>query len=248
MYHILAVTSLQYGLNSFELKLHANAMSSIWKNNRSDVSWSGAPHELAQAIRKKIPYSIENLLVGAKNNTVSSKDLAKRLSIDWNPKNQNLINASLQLLEIAGLVKKMPLWIQPNGIQLSVWTHARTRNPSINYPNLGINILNRLQKAPLLVSQLQKQYRIPSTSRGKKMVIGSTKGVFSAQIYKGVKRLEEAGLIRLERDIKHRRNAGEVKIMYASLTSLGNKLLSEHNKTHRTPEVLRRLLLGEKEK
>lgn len=250
VYQVLSLTALRYGLDSPELKQQATKMLAMWR--RSKVFWDGSPGNIYMAMQVKLshgqrlPSSIEKILFQNKK-SVDAKTMTEQVGLKWGPKSWNDINSSLQLLETAGLIKKMPEASFEN--PRSVWFHTAHKNPPVDYPNIAIDTIRRLLEGPKTIFELSK---IRTRKVGSKVYsAGLESGKYSdIAIGRTLPKLASAGLIHLTKTTKSgygRHAGGKVPLITVSITSLGQRLLKEHDQNNSLPEWGRKLLLGEKE-
>lgn len=247
MYQILAVAALRFGLNSKELDGLSRIMANISTNIPKQVSWEGDPSGIRKAIKRKVVGRLEERLFHHPG-AISSKDLAKSLGMEWDKKRKtiNLLNPSLQLLEICGLVKKMPLSTLDG---CSVWAHRSHPNPKMNYFNIDFHLLERLLSGRKYFTDLYREKRV--LRDGKTTVFGNPDEVFGmGHVLPVLNKLEKLGLVKLTRTrltniTKEKR--GTVLIGEAELTPEGMRLMKQYAETNSLPEKLRRLLLGQRE-
>ena len=251
IYQILAVTALAYGLDSKELNNQISSMSNTANKYPNQVTWGGNPTRLRKAI--KIPLStgafalptIEKILLESKEFAMDSKNIAAKIGISWTKENMNIINSCMQLLEVSGFVKKMPsssAW----GAHMSVWMHRAYKNPKINYPNSGMNILEKLWGGRKRVTELYTE-KIKKRRRGNLVTTGSKAAEFTiGTILATLKLLEDAGIIQLQKHVSLGYPKGTIA-GEAELTDYGKKLWNKYIQTRSLPEELRKILLGEKE-
>ncbi|MFH0954511.1 MAG: hypothetical protein V1777_00185 [Candidatus Micrarchaeota archaeon] len=250
VFQVLALTALKNGLDSAELNQQAKTMSTLYQRHRTKVTWEGNVSTLRQAIQLRLP-SGQSLLVGvekklfqSKNQAIDANVLCQQLGLEWNRKNQILLNGGLQLLETAGLVKKMPQASLEKSF--SIWCHAAHSNPAVDYPNTQFDILRRLTHGPKSAAEL---YKTRSDSYGRRF--GNPKAAFGRNaVMLALEELAKAELVTTAKQ-KNLKNGvyarGTSMVINSELTGLGRRLLQEHDKNNSLPEWARKLLLGEKE-
>jgi len=245
VFQVLGAVALEHGLNSKELKESATALSAIYHYYGKSIGWEGDPRSVYTAIKlKKIPgrkinfpSGIEELLYKSKGKAVSSLEIAERLGIDWQIRhNQILINASLQFLEVCGLVKKMPSKDKRTGARthLSVWAHRSHENPDVDYPNPRIHVLRKLFEGVTRTTELYK----PQPGR-----TGNPDAIYrQTGIGLVIKYLSDAGLI-----TKKSNRTGKLTYQTLQLTPEGRRLTKKLVENKSLPEALRKILLGTKQ-
>lgn len=250
VYQVLAVTALQHGFSSKELKDQVTSMSSTSNDYPHEVTWIGNPHDLRKLIKRPLSTgafslpAIERILFKSKTEALDSRKIAARLGIQWIPENSSTINISLQFLEVCGMVKKMPFsltWGRPT----SVWMHRAYQNPKIDYPNLEMNILQKLSSGRKKLTELYSEQIIRS-KKGRITKVGSKNAEFqSTSIMDALKLLEDAGIVKIQKHVLGNPRRGS-KPGEAELTEYGQRLWNKYIRTGSLPEELRKLLLGEK--
>ncbi len=249
VYQVLALEALRSGLSSEALTTLARRMSNTNRYHSHEATWEGNaihPHQCLAFFppRRQInlPTAIERHLFGTRE-AVDSQSIARALNMNWNVRNQNLINASMQLLETSKLIRKLPFSNLNHG-QLGVWVHASYPNSIIRYPNNQLELLLKVLDGPKPLYELQKQ-RIRRWTRGDPNARISEHGVSNQ-----IKQLKRLGLIRIKKR-SHRvpMRWGKTRaVLYTeiSISKAGRKLMGQYRRENRLPEALRKLLIGEK--
>jgi hypothetical protein len=248
---LLGTMGLLYGLNSDEVKKSATYMNSTSKSYPEDVTWTGSVGTLGSVIRTGIvphenyPTTINAYLAGT-GLPSSSKHLCNALNMTLNLSDLNRVNTSLQLLEVMGLVKKLPplidlktkmpssVWISREG-KPSISAYVSGLNGKSHYLNTSMEVLNILLDGPKKFNELYKLYSYQKS--GNSAALYSITAIGSA-----VEFLERAGLV--ESETIKRWGHPTMKLW---LTSLGRELWNETIITGMLPENLIKLILGEKE-
>ncbi len=258
VFHIAASIGLMYGFNSPELLRTITTMTTMYLKDRHSVPWIGAPNHIYDAVRKKAdakgnnwPSAIEETLHASKN-TLNSKQLLESLGHKWNLNNINLANVSLQLLETAGLVKKLPEQTSvASGGQYSVWVHRAYKSKlsayeiqtggERHYSNTKMEVIHQLAQGARFSTQLFREKT--TISSGKKYTTGNPKAIYKdPTIIVAIESLKESGIANTKREFVNGFWMTEV-----SLTPLGKQLWNEAVKTGTVPERLRKLLVGERD-
>ena len=248
MYQVLAVTALRHGLNSKELMSQVRAMVNI-KSQNKNVPWQGIANPMYSALRLRIPggtnlvAGIESLLFKSKGRQMDQSEIAAELGIKLDKRNSNLINSSLQLLDVAGLAKKLPEKVILNRTApYGVWMHRAYKTGEIGYHNAAIHIFGQLYERPNFTSKL---------ARPQKKGTRNTTGIFSANtINSTLKKMEKVGWVEITHTLRILPSSalgGAVRADHAHLTDYGRKLWEKYRNTKTLPEELRKILLGEKE-
>ncbi len=236
-YHLLAMTALRHGLGSEEVQRENYLMNRLRLRKPGGVTWDGSVPHLLSSVRlpdgQALPEAVETLLFeepGAWN----GRQVAERLGLPWDEKRQNALNAAFQLLDAAGIVRKMPYQKPDKGGLLAVWSHAAHLNPAVNYPNLSMMLLQRLYEEDAFAKELYSH--------------GSVSASIS-NVLDGLKSLEKMGLVALEKTrsatTSSSKRGGTIPVerIKARLTHEGRTLMEHYQKTNSLPEKLRRLLL-----
>ncbi|MEK6970302.1 MAG: hypothetical protein AABW68_01250 [archaeon] len=249
VYQVLGIVARQHGLDSPELSKTIRVMNTIGKQNRrngKESPWEGDVGSSYMTLKKiggrPMVALIEEILRTSPAE-MNSMEVANRIGVPFRKEVvwQNRINNSLQLLDSAGYVRKMLPMDTGLGGQLSVWVHGTKRNPAILYPNLKIDILNTLH---LQGSQPRARLYAPDPSRRS---LGNPNAKFTyLAVHTQLKKLEKAGLVTTINVKMESSKSQESKVV--SLTPYGKKLMDRYRESGRLPEILRKLLVGEKEK
>ncbi|MFH0955281.1 MAG: hypothetical protein V1777_04215 [Candidatus Micrarchaeota archaeon] len=265
VFHVLAPILLEAGLSSEKLRQYSRILLQNHYSKRI-MSLIGHPTDVYKAIKFRLPN--KQLLLPELERTLfesavwepetdhfvpfsmTSLQLVKKLGLNWEDvKHKNVINVTLQLLETAGLVKKMPLSIGPKGGAISVWTHAAHKNPRMDYPNAAWYILTNLRTGEKHAAQLYKQFTVKKG--GKSYHSGNPESHYDHKtLDPAFKELQEKGLLQIHTERisgMTKRHGGARDTTVAKLTPLGQRLLNEHDSNQSLPEWGRKLLLGEKE-
>ena len=269
VYQVLGKFALMYGLDSQELKKAASAMYTTWVYYHNLVTWDGSPNHISNALRMQIGSGNRNLpsetekLLHIQQKPLTSKEIALALRLDF-IKFGRPLNSSLQFLETAMYVKKLPLMVEPGASSspFSVWAHRAYKskiNPyelklgnQTHFKNSQMEILNELHihQGVCMITELYNRHMgRPS---------GNPNAIFGPRIIRdAAKSLEKSGMIQsiyvrtiLARNEKTGQAQGrtpETGAQRLELTPLGKKFLEQTIKTGIISEELRVLFLGEKE-
>ncbi|MCX6804348.1 MAG: hypothetical protein NTY48_07340 [Candidatus Diapherotrites archaeon] len=263
MFHMLATIGLIYGFNSpemHELSKHMLATTSA----KRVASWEGDASQIRKALARLIDSKRNNWVSGIEEQLYSakapltSKQLAARLKVIWEIKNKDLISASLQLLETAGLVKKLPHFTDFGTRKaVSVWVHKDyepilamyqfriAQNTETHYYNPDFEILSQLYTGPKLTTQLYKEYKMRQKG-GKYFIHGDKNAIYtSTPVHTQIKYLKKTGLIETN-TIKEGLGGGP-GLTEVLLTPLGRSIWKYTIETGNLSDRLIRILLGEKE-
>lgn len=251
IYQMVAVAGLYYGWNSPEFVRIVTSMASTARNHPEEQTWEGNATGVSLTLKRThtgqtlISHSKQIIETGPTNKAMESTTFMGKLGIPPTHQERTRLNAALQVLEIAGIVRKMPPKSQTAGHPISMWTLASRPNPPIDYPNTSIEILKALLEAPghkLALTQIYAEEKRP----GKQY--GNPEGKYDADsIHQASAHLHAAGLLVLHRGRRRtRRISGSTHQNTITLTPEGASYVREMITTGHTPEGLRVLLLGER--
>lgn len=253
VFQMIATVILHSGIDSQEVVRTMRSMQYIYKYQPNEVTWEGVPSNISAPIRqnlsngRSIVSNIERVLHDNKRE-LDSEHVARLLGLDFYKKNQGAINAAMQILETAGLARKLPDHTLPKGSQLSVWIHRAHSNPRIHYPNSQIELLRALYQKKGEYVPITTLHKLQSLRR--KTPVGNPSAkVSSSAAHRTIRGLEEGGLVRLRRStktIKEKKRIIPIRVIEVALSPLGERYMDEYQETNHLPEGIRKLLLGEK--
>ena len=254
---ILGMGLLTYGPNSYELKRMAVQASTLYNYHKDMVTFRGQPSDVSRSINL-MPVAHQNyvseidLVLYKAGKPLTSAQIAERLGVAFDADPIDLINSSLQLLEVAGLVKKLPKYIDLDR-HCTVWV-CREYKPrldiykfesenSTHYRNISLEILNQLMAGSKMEGELYKRQDKKSEKGKYRYSIGSSDAIYGTKaIGRTTKLLESAGLVASEIIQTKGSPSKSFKI-----TELGQQLWMTAIETGILPEALIKLILGEKE-
>ncbi|MFH1789445.1 MAG: hypothetical protein ABH834_08700 [Candidatus Altiarchaeota archaeon] len=240
VFQVLAVPAVRYGPDSDELDEMSRVMKSVETRHPQQATWEGRVGVLRSAIRRRIPGQIERELYGIPASSRDTREIMDALSLEGTTQERLYVGVSLQLLEVAGFVKKQLPHNVPGarGGELSVWSHRAYENPFPRHPNTHLNVLDALYNGGSPVKmQAPDLYRatpFPTATQ-------SQPPYSIAPVLRALAELEAADLI-TTRQVRR----GKQETTEAGLTGQGEEYLDEMHAQNALPEGLRKLILGEK--
>lgn len=264
IYHILATTGLIYGFNSAEIDSASRHIITTHTAKRPRT-WEGNANKIRVALRTIIDSQGNNYVTGTEKQLflakvpLPSKSLAEKIGLQWNIANSEYLNCTLQLLETAGLVKKMPpivdastqhtlsVWVHRDH-QLTIKTYEFGADTNKHFLSVPMELLNQLYKRPRLFTELHREKKIHQ----KKItyIVGNKDAIFERNnVLDNITHLKTAGLILVKKVHPTQTTMGGASsVTEVEITKLGKELWNHTIKTGILSERLRILLLGEKEK
>ncbi len=242
IYQVLATVVLEKGLYSRELIRAATTMKAEEATGRA-VQWTGKSNTIYSGLRIRtvngpLPWAVFQTL--KRNQKIfSSRELVEACHLNWTHKIQAPLNCIMQLLEVTGLVTKMPE-MNIGGGNMSMWVYAGHRLPPINYPNRDIEILLAAYRARKNGAEWVKSTELSYTKKG----AGKDHFMNHNSAMRSIRRLENIGLIVISQTPIQ--SGMKRTVTKFKLPSEGIRLVKEYVNEQSTPETLRKLLLGEK--
>jgi len=244
VYQVLAVPAIRDGLDSDQLDTISRIMHNTYCNTPIQMTWDGATSGVRTAITRNIPPRVEDVLFNAKDRSLDSYEISAGITEQPDSKNLQLLNCALQLLEVAGFVRKQPPHAEPvkDTASLSVWSHRAYKNPFPRHPNSRLYVLDELfnhgNPRRLYTTDLYKQYITRGRGVGNPNALYHQRSVLPA-----ISHLRDAGLVDTT-TITY--GALKNTATLVGLTPAAVKYLKSMHKHHSLPEPLRKLLLSEK--
>jgi hypothetical protein len=248
IYQLAAVLAYEHGLKKEQLLPHLNSLYSIMRSNPGAQFWEGTTTALAHAVRKDLPFRIEEIL--RKNRLIlDSYEIAQQLKISANRQNLSSINVSIQLLDQMDLVQKHPdhAPIPSVGSTIVTFSHRQHGALPIRHPSVLLTILEAAHKNGARGVLLTEIYKERVKKDGHKY--GNPKANFrDSSVSQAKNKLKTRGLIgertvRITRTTKSRTGSTSISEIY--LTPEGKKLMDRFARNGRKSfEDLRYYLLG----
>ena len=239
---LCAALAFAYGLKKETLLPHANAAYQLIMGSRIPVE--GNMTSYLSAIKKNLPYRINEILKDI-TQPLNSAQIAGKIGYGVNELDQKerskrliFITNSLGLLELMGLVQKLPkvLGERATGTYLWIASEHRLKPETKPETNIAFRIMERLYQRPHTLKEMATE----RVSFGKKY--GSVEGVAeAATIVQQLSNLIEAEIVSKRRIVKMK---GIPRIEYR-LTDFGKELIDKQSRRKSITPNMRLALLGE---
>ncbi|MBS3057613.1 MAG: hypothetical protein J4415_03205 [Candidatus Diapherotrites archaeon] len=243
IYEVAAILARNSGLKKEKLIIPLRMLSAIENRRPQFKTWEGSVRSLYIAVRQNLPYEINKVLEQNKK-ILNSREIAEKLAISWDTKNQTNINTALQLLNQMGWAEKglmQPSFSAAGGGAMSTWSYKKHGPLTIRHPNSALYLLESIYK--------NKDKRTTTNSILKPWFNfrGNPKAMLSYR--RGlqlIKKLEEKGLIKTERKTKPSHGTlGKVEYIEISFTKEGLRIMEKFYRLDRKSfHDLRAYLLG----
>ncbi|MCD6523374.1 MAG: hypothetical protein J7K68_06585 [Candidatus Diapherotrites archaeon] len=251
--HIVALKGTHpENIKHYMKALRALTFRSVHLNNERPITPTSFG-KVSSILKKGMLWKAHSYITKNRNEKFTTYEIARRIGIEPTIENLGKLDICLNVLEVAGFVKKLPTVTsrfiegkegRPDVKAVYEWIHPSMADTYLSIPtaNIGFVILSRLKERGSLqlidLAQDEKVQEVatPRDVRGKTILKVNT----LSYVEYAVDRLSDSGLVEIKRSGNGRRR------VLVTLTNIAHELLERTEREGRLPERFRQLLLGEK--